>query len=388
MARRIRILHVINGLDYGGAELIMTRLAMGLSPLEFEQMAVALFPEHALIPDLEEKGIRCERMNARNAAGALKAAFRIAALIRQWKPDVIQGWMYHGSLVASLARALSFRKSPLLWSIHHTKLGKDSSKTHTRLAHRCLRRLSRRVPWAIQYCAKTAREIHEAEGFDSSKSVLIPNGTDPDRFQPDPEASARLREELGIPLDAPVIGHAARFYPQKDHATLLEAFAMLQAKQPDVYLLACGENVTPDNLALRALVNSCPDPAKVRLAGIRSRMDQVYPAFTIGTLSSCEGEAFPLVLGEAMCCEKPCVATDVGDSGYIIGDTGLIVEARNPARLAAAWERILATEESLANLGRKARERIVLNFTIGEYVARHAAIYRAAVSGGKLPTLG
>jgi glycosyltransferase involved in cell wall biosynthesis len=102
----------------------------------------------------------------------------------------------------------------------------------------------------------------------------------------------------------------------------------------------------------------------------------------IATTASLSGEAFPVVIGEAMACEIPCVVTDVGDSALIVGDTGKVVAPSDPAGLAQAWEELMeAGPEVRRRLGAAARRRVAQNFALPAIVKRYQAIYEALVSG-------
>jgi glycosyltransferase involved in cell wall biosynthesis len=104
-------------------------------------------------------------------------------------------------------------------------------------------------------------------------------------------------------------------------------------------------------------------------------------AFDVATSSSL-GEAFPMVLIEAMACGVPCVATDVGDSALIVADTGLTVPSDDAGALAAAWQGLLVVpQQERADLGRRARERALANFSIGQTSARIWELYRAVATG-------
>jgi glycosyltransferase involved in cell wall biosynthesis len=105
-------------------------------------------------------------------------------------------------------------------------------------------------------------------------------------------------------------------------------------------------------------------------------MTSVYSALDIATLSSAFGEGCPNVLGEAMSCGVPCVATDCGDAADIIGSTGLVVALRNPEALAAAWERLISLgSDARRALGAKARDRVIASYDLRAIIARYDALY-------------
>jgi glycosyltransferase involved in cell wall biosynthesis len=105
-------------------------------------------------------------------------------------------------------------------------------------------------------------------------------------------------------------------------------------------------------------------------------MPRLQASFDIATSSASSGEGFPNILGEAMSCGVPCVATRTGDSAEIIGDTGLTVEPRDPEALAAAWKKMLEmSPDARSELGERCRKRIVGNYDIGAVTARYEVLY-------------
>lgn len=372
-----RVVHLVNDLDFGGAQTILHRLAKGLQVEGFEQTVVSVLPPGRLAPGFEESGIRTDTLGVTGMLSGIRGVFRLAKMIRSEKPDILQTWMFHSALIGEIASLLAFRRTKVLWSIHHTKLGKESSKLTTRIIQRTLAWISSFAPERIIYCSKSSLDLHHGDGFAVEKSELIFNGTDEAFYRPNQEAGQTLRDGHSIPHDAPVVGMAGRYHPQKDFPNMLRAFALVQKEIPDAHLVACGPGVTRETEALRELADMCPRPEQVHLAGPRLDMQRVYPAFSVAALSSCEGEAFPLVLGEAMACRVPCVATDVGDSAVIIGDTGRIVPPRDSDALANAISGLL--RENLAQLGKRARQRVISEFSLERYVQAHASLYHSII---------
>ena len=106
------------------------------------------------------------------------------------------------------------------------------------------------------------------------------------------------------------------------------------------------------------------------------------PGFDLLCLSSRWGEAFPNVVGEAMACGVPCVATDVGDCRHVIGNTGRIVPASDPVALREALgEMLLLDEEARLSLGVKARARIDEHFSLSATVDKYTILYNSILKG-------
>jgi glycosyltransferase involved in cell wall biosynthesis len=184
-----------------------------------------------------------------------------------------------------------------------------------------------------------------------------------------------MRRELALPADALLIGLIARYHPVKDHENFLRAAALVSAKHPQARYLLVGENIDAANVELRALIAKHGVTDRVYLLGMRGDMPPVTAALDI-CVSSSTVEGFPNVIGEAMSCGVPCVVTDVGDSAWVVGDTGKNVPPRDSAALASAIDSLVTTGgPDRAALGRRARERIVRNFSLDHIVAQYQSLY-------------
>ena len=216
-------------------------------------------------------------------------------------------------------------------------------------------RLSRRVPARIVAVSYAAVEGHVAIGYDRERFTVIHNGIDTDRYRQSPADRTAVREELGLSEHGTlVIGHVARFHPQKDHVGLIDTVAPMLRDRPGVVLVLVGDST--DRAAPLAAANGVE--AQVRVLGRRTDVPRLTSAFDVAVSSSVD-EGLPNVVGEAMASEVPCVVTDVGDSALLVGDTGLVVPARDPAALRTALETVLAWPVSRRHeVGRRARARI------------------------------
>jgi glycosyltransferase involved in cell wall biosynthesis len=100
------------------------------------------------------------------------------------------------------------------------------------------------------------------------------------------------------------------------------------------------------------------------------------PALDIFSLTSAFGEGFPNVVGEAMACGVPCVVTDVGDAGFLVGDTGRAVPPKNPELLAEQWLEVISMgRERRLEMGAASRERIKARFNLRSVVSQYQRCY-------------
>ena len=134
-----------------------------------------------------------------------------------------------------------------------------------------------------------------------------------------------------------------------------------------------------ENKLLVEWINKIDFADRLHLLGEHVGMENIIPAFDVSALSSVS-EGFPNVVGEAMACGVPCVATDAGDSAYIVGDTGLVVSPGDQVALANALRRMIETKsEERKTLGKRARERVEENFSIDLVVKKYTELYTGLV---------
>jgi glycosyltransferase involved in cell wall biosynthesis len=362
VSRPRKILHVITDLNVGGAETMLTRLVTAQPSLADETMVVSLLADGVLTPILNDAGIKVIELDFSKPIGVGRGLARLAGAIRKYRPDIVQGWMYHGDLAAWLALALSAQRTRtrLIWGIRCSDLDFRRYSRQLRLIVQACAFLSGR-PDVVTANSEAGMRFHRALGYRPRRAEILPNGIDTDTFKPDADARASVRRELGIVEDAILLAHVARVDPMKDHPSFLAAMTAL----PDIQALLVG--LGTDHL---------PTAPNLHLLGRRADVARLFAAADFVVSSSAFGEGFSNVLAEGMACGLPAIATDVGDALLIVGDTGLIVPPRNPGALAEAIRGLAAEPvEQRRQRAVRARARIASVFTIAQVRQRFSDLY-------------
>jgi glycosyltransferase involved in cell wall biosynthesis len=370
----IAVAHLITGLETGGAERMLAQLAARMDQARFRSIVISMTDTGPMGRVIAEAGIPVSALGLRRGMPDPRGVLRLRQVLRAFRPDILQTWLYHADLLGLAARQLGFVPH-LLWNIRCTEsIGSEA-----------VRRI---LPWfsgrpdAVVVNSEAGRQFHIGLGYRPRRWALLPNGFDTAALRPDAAQRARRRAELGLGEAAIAIALPARYHPMKDHATFIAAAAQTAARVPNARFVLIGRGNEPGNRALAAAIAASGVGEQIMLLGERDDLHALYPAFDIVTLSSAFGEGFPNVLGEAMSCGVPCVATDVGDAAEIIGGSGAIVPPHDPVALAAAWEGLAAlAPEPRARRGEAARARIVEHFGLAGIVARYEALYEDVAAG-------
>jgi glycosyltransferase involved in cell wall biosynthesis len=376
----IKVVHVINDLLLGGSQTMLCKLVEHSKGSGVTHSVVVLMDGGHNWDRLKGAGIEVESLGFPRGSATPRLAWRVIQAIRRQRPDVVQGWMYHANVAATIGTTTRRQHTPLVWGIRHTVLDIRKERLGTRVmihAGRALGRYSR----AIVYCSHRSASQHERLGYPADKSLVIPNGFDCDAFRPDPSARSALTAALDIAPGAVIIGMAARYHPMKDHRNLIRAAAHLRRAGAAIHLVMAGRGVEPHNGELVADIEQAGLAGHVSLLGPRQDMPSILAGLDVVALPSAWGEAFPNVLGEAMACGVPCIATDVGDSHCIVGDCGRVVPPQDtPALAQALGELVEVGVEGRRRLGSEARGRILRNFTMPAVARRYEALYQALAS--------
>lgn len=371
----MKVLHVITGLNNGGAEGVLYRLCK--YETEHQHVVVSLMDKGKYGSLLEKEGIEVLCLNMPQGRLTVSGVWALFQRLRNDKPDVVQTWMYHADLIGGCVARIAGIKN-VFWNVRNTSLMPDVIKRSTILIAQLCALVSGRLPKKIIYCAHKAKFAHELLGYKADRGAVIDNGYDLAQLTYDAAASSLLRSEIGVLPNEILIGMVGRFDPQKDHNNLIKALSLVKNSGLPFKAILVGKGLDYSNSKFLQCIEEHRLTEHIILLEQRNDIATVMSAMTLHVLSSLD-EAFPNVLAEAMACGTPCLTTDVGDAAIIVGDTGWIVPPSDPKALAKAM--LEAMDEKQHNpqawQARKqaCRKRIIDHYAIDRMLTDYRQIW-------------
>lgn len=370
----LKIVHLITGLGLGGAENQLSQLVMHSDSNRFKHIIISMQDLGQWGPKLLQQGFTVYTLNMRRSSISISGLYRLYKILRQEKPNILQTWLYHADLLGVLVgKFLRFPK--IVWNIRCSDM---QLKNYSRLTSLVIQLCSyiSFLPKAVIVNSHAGQKAHQALGYQVKRWINIPNGFKTDYFKPDILSRDRMRSNLKIAQKTLLVGMVARFDPMKDHIGFLAAAKKVLEKFKNVQWVLAGTGVDNQNETLIKEVNNLGLASHIHLLGPQTNMPELLNGLDLLVLPSAFGEGFPNILGEAMSCGVPCVASHVGDSAIIIGDTGEVVKPSEPNDLAKAIADILELDVAeRKRLGELARKRIVENYHFLNIIKHYETIY-------------
>lgn len=368
-----KIVHIINGLGNGGAEMMLYKLLQQVDPSKLHVEVISLVDFDVMGPKIEALGITVHPLFIKNRKTFIKNIFKSIKLCKD--ADFIQTWLYHANLYGFFVK-IFVPKAKLIWGIHNSALKKETNKSSTILISKIGAFASYLWVYKIVCCSKNTYDTHKEIHYQSKKMVVIPNGFDLDLLQKNKYVDKLFIPSLKLPITSKIILSVGRWDSCKDYPNLLYALSKLIKRIPDCHLLLCGTGLNIDNADLSKLITELSLWDFVSLLGRRDDIPYLMSNADV-FVSSSVSEAFPNTIGEAMACELPCVVTDVGDCSYIVGECGIVVPPSDPSQLANGILNIL-TQPQAQNIliGKLSRERVLELYEIKKVSQDYFSLYK------------
>lgn len=361
----MNILYVITGLGIGGAERQVVDLADQMESLG-HTVSIAYLTGPALVHPVS-KNINIFGFGVRKTIlGLILALHELRSLINKIKPDVVHSHMVHPNILTRLVR-LTCRIPRLICTAHSTYEGGKLRMLAYRLT----------APLADVSTNVSAEAVAAFVQKGASKPggmMAVPNGIDTDRFKPAISARNRLRKLEGVSDVEKVVLAVGRLNVAKDYHNLIQAFHIVSKSIENVCLWIVGDGEL--RIELQKKIDQLHLNNKVKLLGVQTNVEEWMNAADVFVLSSA-WEGLPLVVAEAMACQKVVVATDAGGVKEVLGDCGFLVPVRDSLALSNALQAAMHLQQDEATLvGLRARQRVVDNYSLDHVAEQWLEIYK------------
>jgi glycosyltransferase involved in cell wall biosynthesis len=374
----VKAMLLVHGLDVGGAETMIARLAQYLRRCGDTVEIGCLGTLGTLGEELRREGIDVV-VHERRAGFDTTLAWRIARRVRRRQTDVVHLHQRPAFFYGVLAGLL--HRTPIVYTEHGPLLAPPRPAQRT---------FNRALAWRVARITAVSRDIaHDfatLEGFQGYAVAVVPNAVDVERFTPAPAGGREsARRRLGLSLSAPILASVGRLVAVKNQVALVRVVARLRRRFADAALVLIGDGDEATTLAAVARDLGVGDA--VHFVGTRRDVEELLPAFDVFCLPSVS-EGIPLSLLEAMAAGVPVVAAATGGipEAARAGEDALLVDGQPTGddyadRFAAAVERLLLDRDCAQRLAASARRRVCDEFTIDSICRRYRDLLADASRG-------
>jgi glycosyltransferase involved in cell wall biosynthesis len=368
---------VISDLEFGGAQRQVVELANHMDPARFDLHVVVLHDYAPLAESLRDAARRLHVIQRRGKFD-FTVVTRLRALLKKLGAAVVHGYLFDAEIAARVAGRMA--GAAVIGSERNTDYAlKRVNKLAYRLTCRCHDLTIANSRAGAEFNARLL-------GQPATQYRVVYNGVDVERFQP--RDGAALRAELGLRPEHRVVGIMASFKPQKNHLLFIEAAARVARAVPDARFLFVGDELFQGSCdsaetkrQMLALVEELGLKPRCLFVGNRADVERYYNVCDVTALSS-RYEGTPNAALESMASGVPVVATDVSDHRQVIaaGGAGFVVPLDDAESFAERVLALLRDEELRKETARRARARVLEEFSCRRLAEKTADVYDEALA--------
>jgi len=368
--KRLRVLHVIGGGEFGGAERHILNLATAINPDMAEVSVCCLFAD-PFVRVAREAGIRSHSVPMRH-----KLDFGIVTKLRDLIIEEGIHLVHTHGVRANLVGRLAARMAGIdtVVTTVHSLLVQDYPGLFSRLANTFIERASRGLTTQFIAVSGGLQKALIQQGIPEKKITVIYNGLNPGLFQ-QADSAGRWREKAGFSPGVPLVAIVGRLHPVKGHRYFLRSAAEILEKRTDVHFLVVGSG--PERDSLEEYTRKLGISEHVTFTGFVSDVTELMPDLNLLIVPSL-WEGFGLTALEAMAVGVPVVATSVGGLPEIVehGATGLLVPPANEAGLTRGISWMLDHPQEAVEMAAAARHVVEQKFTASVMARKTEELYR------------
>lgn len=363
MSKPLSVLHVIESPSWTGAMAQTLELVLGLRD-RGHRVTLATTRESILWERALAAGVDVVAVQTRSELNPAAIA-RLSHLVWSRRADLVHAHRAHAHSLGLLAALATAR--PFVVSRRVSFRPKDNFGSRLKYRNRFVTR--------IIAVSQAVKDVLVDYGVDADRVEVIYSGSDPLRYRTGIDGG-QVREELGIPADAPLIGKVANFYHGwKGHDTFLTAAAALAEKRPELRFLLVGHLTDGDKMT--AMVERLGLTGRVVQAGYRTDIPEVISVLDISVNTPRAGEGLSGAVRESLAIGRPVVATDVGGNRELVrdGETGLLIPPDDARALADALARLLDDREFAERMASEGARFVRENLTVERMVEETERLY-------------
>ncbi len=368
MNKPIHVMQLIDGMEVGGAEIMLRDSTRGLLARGYK-ISIGYCTPGSLIKEFEEMGVPLV-----HTPWSLRVdpflLFRMIREIRHVKPQIVHTHLFksdfHGrwaarlsgvpTVISTLHSCNDWARNPIFGRIYGL---------NARSADKVIAVSDEVHDYSLKYLRTSP-----------DRTITIANGIPLDRFENKIAEGRAIRSEFGIGPDIPLIGIVARLTPEKDHKNFLDAAKHIISAVPNARFLIVGDGPLRESLIKIASALNLDDA--VIFCGLRKDIPAILASLDLLVFSSIV-EGMPVALLEGMAASKPVVATAVGGIPSVVvkGETGSLVPAQDPIALANACIELINNPQLCQSMSRAAFKRVKSKYSIESMIDQVSEIYQA-----------
>lgn len=371
-SKKIKVLQVVDGYRMGGAENKLLELIQKLNHNKYEILLANVGPKGPLQPQFEALGIEIINCPRKFAFDPIPC-FRLYRLILQKQIDVVQTTLFWADFIGTIAAKLAGAALILSWETVSHEGDPYHNNFQRRNGYKFMAKFNNLIV-AVSNEVKTS--LIQRRNISADKIQVIHYGVDLGKFHPKgKDIAVSLRRSMGFKTKDFLIGIVARLEPWKGHSIFIQAFAKIAERYPEVRVVFVGDGSLRSSLQKQ--VGAVGLDERIKFLGVRKDVADILNTIDLFVLPSRPGEGLPNVLLEAMACQKPVIATNVGGVPELVknGENGYVVESGNADALATALEKVISDEAHLKKMSENALKTVTSEFSLEKELTAFEKIY-------------